>query len=91
MKVKELIELLSKQNQEGEVLFEHGDGAKQIGGVTEVPLNKPTHKSKYRWFPIRNYQCKTTGVVIHSDEILFPTVKADNRIMDSVLSKNLFK
>ena len=75
MKVKELVELLLKQNQEEEVLFEHGDGAKKIDGVTEVPLNKSIHKSKYRWFPIRDYQCKTKGVVIHSDEILYPVIR----------------
>lgn len=62
MITKELIELLSKEDPNEEILIGDSDGGRKIGGVKLLPLTKyKNKKSIFRWFSTR---CKSTGLVI---------------------------
>lgn len=68
MLVKELVELLLKEDQNLEVLSDYnGVGGKRIEGVQTVPLNTYVKKSNFRWYP-SNGQCQSQsqGVVIQN-------------------------
>lgn len=78
MLVKELVELLLKEDQNLEVVLDYnGAGGKRIEGVQTVPMNKYVKKSNYRWYPSNGHRCQSQGVVIHSGTILFPVVNIE--------------
>ena len=68
MTTKELIELLSKENPDEEVLIGYLGGGKKIDGVKSLSLTKYKYKkSSLRWFSNR---CKSTGLVIYCSDYI---------------------
>ena len=68
MKTKELIELLSKEDPDEEVLIGDFGGGRKIDGVKSLPLTKyKNKKSSLRWFSDR---CKSTGLVIYCKDYI---------------------